>query len=139
MNCPNCGGAVPPGANRCAKCGTYVEQPAAPPAGPQAGAPGQPPQVVVVQQQPQVQVPPKSKVAAGLLGIFLGGLGVHRFYLGYAGIGAAQLILFVLGWLLFCLVVGIPMIIGACVWGSIEGILILAGVINKDGLGRPLT
>lgn len=24
----------------------------------------------------------KSKVAAGVLGIFLGGLGVHRFYLG---------------------------------------------------------
>lgn len=26
--------------------------------------------------------PPKSKVAAGLLAMFLGGLGIHRFYLG---------------------------------------------------------
>jgi TM2 domain-containing membrane protein YozV len=25
----------------------------------------------------------KSRIAAGLLGIFLGGFGVHRFYLGY--------------------------------------------------------
>src|SRR5258707_374960 len=32
----------------------------------------------------------KSKLVAGLLGIFLGGLGVHRFYLGYIGIGIAQ-------------------------------------------------
>ena len=27
----------------------------------------------------------KSKMAAGLLGIFLGGLGIHNFYLGYTG------------------------------------------------------
>lgn len=27
----------------------------------------------------------KSKIAAGLLGIFLGGLGIHKFYLGYTG------------------------------------------------------
>lgn len=29
-------------------------------------------------------VPTKSKVTAGLLGIFLGGLGIHKFYLGKA-------------------------------------------------------
>ena len=33
----------------------------------------------------------KSKMAAGLLGIFLGSWGVHRFYLGYTGIGIAQI------------------------------------------------
>ena len=27
----------------------------------------------------------KSKIAAGLLGILLGGFGVHNFYLGYTG------------------------------------------------------
>ena len=35
----------------------------------------------------------KSKIAAGLLAIFLGGLGIHKFYLGYAGIGALYLAL----------------------------------------------
>lgn len=33
----------------------------------------------------------KSKVVAGLTGIFLGGFGVHKFYLGYASQGAVLL------------------------------------------------
>lgn len=33
----------------------------------------------------------KSKIAAGLLGIFLGAFGVHNFYLGYTGKAIAQL------------------------------------------------
>ena len=36
--------------------------------------------------------PLKSKMTAGLPGIFLGSIGVHRFYLGYAGIGIAQIV-----------------------------------------------
>ena len=39
---------------------------------------------------------PKSKLAAGLLAFFLGGLGIHRFYLGYTGIGIAMLLITVL-------------------------------------------
>jgi len=67
----------------------------------------------------------KSKLAAGLLGIFVGGLGVHRFYLGYVGIGIAQIFvtLITLG--------------AGALWGFIEGILILTGSINKDAKGRP--
>jgi len=34
----------------------------------------------------------KEKLTAFLLALFLGGLGVHRFYLGYTGIGIAQLL-----------------------------------------------
>ena len=34
----------------------------------------------------------KSKLAAGLLGIFLGGWGIHNFYLGFTGKGIAQII-----------------------------------------------
>jgi TM2 domain-containing membrane protein YozV len=34
----------------------------------------------------------KSKVAAGLLGIFLGALGVHKFYLGYSKEGLIMLL-----------------------------------------------
>jgi len=68
----------------------------------------------------------KSKLAAGLLGIFLGGFGIHRFYLGYVGIGIVQII-----------VTLITFGFGA-LWGFIEGILILAGGIDKDAQGRPL-
>ncbi|AMU88809.1 hypothetical protein ATM17_07100 [Sphingopyxis macrogoltabida] len=43
----------------------------------------------------------KSTGVAYLLCIFLGGLGIHRFYLGRSGSGAAQLVLWVLGWVTF--------------------------------------
>lgn len=39
----------------------------------------------------------RSKVAAGLLAIFLGGLGIHKFYLGYLGPGLIILGLWTLG------------------------------------------
>ena len=36
---------------------------------------------------------PKSKVAAGLLALFIGGFGIHKFYLGYVGAGIIHIIL----------------------------------------------
>jgi len=69
----------------------------------------------------------KSKLVAGLLGILLGGLGVHRFYLGYTAIGVAQI-----------LVTFITCGVGA-IWGLIEGILIMVGsTITTDAEGRTL-
>lgn len=82
---------------------------------------------------------PKSKVAAGLLGIFLGALGVHNFYLGYNSKAIAQLLLTVLGIPFCCLFVGFFMITAASVWGFIEGIFILTGYINVDGYGNRLS
>ncbi len=38
------------------------------------------------------QLGAKSKVVAGLLAIFLGGLGIHKFYLGYTGAGIIMLL-----------------------------------------------
>ena len=76
---------------------------------------------------------PKSKVAAGLLAIFLGSFGVHNFYLGYTGKAVAQLLLTLVGWILCGLG---P--IAAGIWGLVEGIMILTGSINKDGNGMPL-
>ena len=72
----------------------------------------------------------KSKAAAGLLGIFLGSLGVHNFYLGYTGKGVAQLMLT----LCSCGVLGVI----SGFWGFIEGIMLLTGSINTDGNGLPL-
>lgn len=72
----------------------------------------------------------KSKLAGGLLGIFLGSLGVHNFYLGYTGKAVAQLLITTLS----C---GILSVISG-VWGLIEGIMILSGSITTDGKGLPL-
>lgn len=72
----------------------------------------------------------KSKMAAGLLGIFLGSIGVHNFYLGYTGKAVAQLLISVLSCGLLAFVSGI--------WGLIEGILILTGSINTDAQGNSL-
>ncbi|MFB2922097.1 TM2 domain-containing protein [Aerosakkonema sp. BLCC-F2] len=38
--------------------------------------------------------PAKSRVTALLLCFFLGGLGIHRFYVGYVTIGIVQLLTF---------------------------------------------
>lgn len=96
--CPNCGQPTIPGAAVCTSCGCGL-----------AAAPG---------------ADAKSKMAAGLLGIFLGGWGIHNFYLGYTGKAVAQI-------LLSCVGIG-------QIWGLIEGILILCGNIDKDARGVPL-
>jgi len=49
----------------------------------------------------------KSKIVAALLAFFLGGLGIHKFYLGCNTAGIIMLILFIGGFVL----VGIPTII----------------------------
>ncbi len=65
----------------------------------------------------------KSKIAAGLLGIFLGSFGVHNFYLGRTGRGIAQIV----ATICTCGIAGI--------WGFIEGILCLCGnYTDADGL-----
>ena len=69
----------------------------------------------------------KSRIVAGVLGVLLGGLGIHRFYLGFTGIGIIQIIVTV------C-----TSGVGA-IWGFIEGILILVGnTITTDSTGRAL-
>lgn len=108
--CWNCAAATDPMAEFCVKCGVRL-----------GGAPAPAGSEL------------KSKMAAGLLGIFLGSLGIHRFYLGFNGIGIAQLVLGLLG-ILTC---GMTTV-AAHIWGLIEGILILTGSINRDAQGRPL-
>jgi TM2 domain-containing membrane protein YozV len=49
----------------------------------------------------------KNKVAAGLLAIFLGSLGIHKFYLGFTGPGLVYLLIntigFAITWILLCI------------------------------------
>ncbi|MCP4643327.1 MAG: NINE protein [bacterium] len=136
MNCPNCGASVPAGTTKCVKCGGAVPQEAPP----QQGA--QPQVVVQVQggaaQGVAAEPGTKSKVVAGLLGIFLGGLGIHRFYLGFTGLGVAMLVLQIIGWVTSMICIGVFISIGVYVWGLIEGIMILVGGINTDAQGRSL-
>ena len=72
----------------------------------------------------------KSKMTAGILGIFLGCFGVHNFYLGYNGKAIAQLLITLLSIFLLSWV--------SAIWGLIEGILILTGNIKKDASGNDL-
>ena len=76
----------------------------------------------------------KSKIAAGILGIFFGYLGIHNFYLGYTDKAVVQLLLTLVGWI-FC---GIGPAVAA-IWGFVEGILILCGSINRDAKGNLLS
>ncbi|MBW9208710.1 TM2 domain-containing protein [Mumia sp. zg.B21] len=106
--------------------------PGQPPYAPPAG-PGQPP-YGPPQQQPPYGAPygyapeAKSKLVAGLLGILLGGFGIHRFYLGFTTIGVVQIVVTI-----------ITCGLGA-IWGFVEGILYLVGANGwtTDASGRPL-
>ena len=125
--CPQCGAPANTGANKCDYCGaalTPEPQPVQQPVQPQQPVYQQPVYQQPVYQQPIYQQPGqpvvyvqnvtngvnperaswpvKSKVAAGVLALLLGGLGVHKFYLGQGGAGVV--------YLLFCWT-GIPAII----------------------------
>ena len=70
----------------------------------------------------------KSKTVAGLLqllGLF-GIVGIGRIYLGYTGLGVAQLIVGI-----------VTCFVGAIVWGIIDAVLILTDKV-RDPEGRPL-
>ncbi|MGN0550230.1 MAG: NINE protein [Acutalibacteraceae bacterium] len=133
MFCRNCGAPLDNMAAVCIKCGVPVGQ------GNQfcnnCGAPSAPNAAVCTQCGVAFSVPvpqgqQKSKMAAGLLGIFLGALGVHNFYLGYTAKAVIQLVITIA-------TCGIGGIVSE-IWGLIEGIMILTGSIAVDGKGVPL-
>lgn len=114
----------------------FLDQPPRPYSAPTYGAPplqtqAPPPQPYMGYQRnmPIGYSEPKQKVVAGVLGILVGSLGIHRFYLGYNGVGIAMLLITVLTCGYGGIITGI--------WGLIEGILCLTGSMT-DSDGRPL-
>ena len=65
----------------------------------------------------------KEKIAAGLLAIFLGSLGIHKFYLGGKNQKTAGIIMLVISIVGFCFLFIGPLVIGIIAF--IEGIIYL--------------
>jgi TM2 domain-containing membrane protein YozV len=112
--CPQCGAPVNEGAAKCEYCGAAIAQPQAPVQPQYQPQPQQ--QAYAAYQQNSVNAeranwPIKNKIVAAILALILGGLGVHKFYLGQTGKGVLYLI--------FCWTY-IPSILA-----FIEGIMIL--------------
>ena len=74
--CSDCGSTIKAKAEICPKCGVR--------------------QMGVVYQSSLGNVAPngRSKIAAALFAFFLGGFGVHKFYLGQVGMGVLYLVFF---------------------------------------------
>ena len=105
MYCSNCGNKLEEHQDVCLSCGKVKEK----------------------EKVNVIDPNAKSKVVAGILGIFVGYFGIHNFYLGYTGKGAAQLLLTIFSCGLLSFVTGL--------WGLIEGIMILTGSIDRDADG----
>jgi len=119
MHCRNCGLEIDPKASICIHCGVQVGK------GNQfcqnCGQTTMPTDKLCMQCGHQLAGGGKDFLTTLLLNIFLGYLGIHRFYTGSTGIGVAQLLT-----------------AGGCgIWVIIDLILILTGDY-KDGNGNPL-
>lgn len=105
VTCPNCRTQNASAGGLCSNCGSML------PVNP------------MPLQQVYSQKPPGSdkKLAAGLCGILLGGLGIHKFILGYQTEGIIMLAVWILGLIFLC---GIPSMVISII-GIVEGIMYL--------------
>ena len=105
----------------CTKCGHIVHETAR--ACPQCGAPPYSAPAVRRDAPPAVRegVSPKSRLMALLLCLFLGSLGIHRFYVGKTGTGIL--------WLCTLGLIGI---------GSLIDLILIAAGSFRDSTGLPI-
>lgn len=117
MFCYKCGAEINDEAIICPKCGCSTNNYEQTDTSPQQ-------QVEVNVSYPSNSYPvsPKSRLVALLLAIFLGGIGVHRFYLGKVGTG--------LLWLFTGGLAGV---------GWIVDIIVIACGSARDAYGAPVT
>ena len=106
--CPTCQ-TQNAGSARCTNCGTIL--PISP----------MPMQHVPRYDQSGKPVGTEKKLAAGICGILLGGLGIHKFILGYTTEGIIMLLTTIVGAIFLC---GIPSLVMSII-GLIEGVMYL--------------
>ena len=120
--CQNCGAETRPEQEVCLKCGTLLKR-----------------------EEKQKDPTRKSQLIALLLCLFVGSLGVHRYYLGRVASGVGMLLLYLAG-LAFLFtgyrwnglyIFAAMAVIGYFVWWLIDLISIATGKM-KDGKGREL-
>ena len=107
--CSNCGFEVHQNADLCPNCGKFINS------------------------KKITNSESKSKIVAGLLALFIGGIGIHNFYLGDNKNGFIHLVLFCTGFLTF----GITTFITS-LWALIEAITIFSSTNAVDFNGNPL-
>lgn len=131
--CPNCDAHIEANMSFCAACGCplmgqsngsagYGQSYSQNTAYAQSGYP------------PQTGYQPRSRVVAGVLGILLGSLGIHNFYLGFTSRGLTQLLVTLIGGAVTCGIASAAM----GIWGIVEGIMILTNHISTDAKGVPM-
>lgn len=73
----------------------------------------------------------KSKTIALLLAFFIGGYGIHQFYLGNKKIAITQLVLTILGYVTIAIGVGIALILAVGVWVIVD--MVRISLADEDG------
>ena len=84
---------------------------------------------------PQSARPPKEVGIAYLFFLLLGGVGAHRFYLGRTGSAVLLLCLWMGGWLLAAVLIGIPMIIAGGIWLLVD-LFMLPSMVRQENANR---
>jgi TM2 domain-containing membrane protein YozV len=83
----------------------------------------------------QYAMPPKSLALAYVLWFFLGGLGIHRFYLGRTGTGVAQLMMALIGGVLTLIGIGVFILAIKGIWLFVD-IFLMPAMAREENIRR---